>query len=64
MNNCAFDRGDTCSALNERSCENCSFRKTEQELREGREYAQKFLDRLPPDKRKAIETKYRGREGF
>ena len=64
MDKCAFDMGETCSALAARVCENCSFRKTEQELIEGREKAKKLLDRLPPDKRKAIELKYRGQERF
>lgn len=44
MEECVFDRGDECIALNEKQCENCSFRKTKVELIKGR---QKFFARLP-----------------
>ena len=64
MDKCAFDNDNTCSALNYKICKNCSFRKTEQELIEGREKAQNLLDRLPLEQRKAIEIKYHGRKEF
>lgn len=43
MKECVFERGDECIALNEKHCENCSFRKTKEELIKGR---QKFFARL------------------
>ena len=44
MNECAFDRGHECSALNDKQCEGCVFFKTKEELIAGR---QKFFVRLP-----------------
>lgn len=61
MNHCAFDKGDKCAALLTRNCENCSFRKTEEELIAGRQKAKEMLEKLPEEHRKAIEEKYYGR---
>lgn len=44
MNECAFDRGNECVALERKKCEGCRFRKTKEELMAGR---QKFFARLP-----------------
>ena len=44
MNECVFEiRGD-CIALTEKRCEKCAFKKTRDELINGR---MKFFDRLP-----------------
>ena len=39
MMKCAFDLGEKCNAMAEKNCNGCKFRKTEQELKEGREKA-------------------------
>lgn len=62
MNNCTFDKGDKCTALNARNCEGCAFRKTKEELNEGREKAKAMLDRLPKEQYEAIKNKYYGRD--
>ena len=61
MCKCAFDKGDKCNALIVRDCEKCSFRKTQEELAEGRAKAKILLERLPEEYRAAIEDKYYGR---
>ena len=58
MEVCAFDKGRSCAALNERECENCTFRKTQEELTEGREKALARIKSLPRAERKYIMKKY------
>lgn len=62
MNNCTFDKGNKCTALTTRNCEGCAFRKTKEELNEGREKAKAILDRLPKEQYEAIKNKYYGRD--
>ena len=61
MEKCVFDKGEKCVALLTRNCENCSFRKTKEELIAGRRKAKEMLDKLPEEYRKAIIEKYYGR---
>lgn len=62
MCNCVFDKCDKCTALLVRDCEKCSFRKTKEELDEGRTKAKALLERLPEEQRKAIADKYHGKD--
>lgn len=58
MCKCAFERGFDCGALNSKQCVGCHFRKTEEELREGRmESANRILN-LPEKQRGKILRKY------
>ena len=44
MSKCGFDYGeDMCYAVTEKQCEGCRFRKTKEELQEGRDKATKRL---------------------
>lgn len=58
MENCAFDKGNKCSALREHNCEKCSFRKTQGELVKGREKARERIENLPKEQHDAIMKKY------
>lgn len=58
MKECTFDKGKKCAALVTHDCEKCSFRKTKEELLEGRRKAIALLARLPKEKREVIEDKY------
>ena len=58
MNTCAFDKDFMCEALREKSCEHCSFRKTEEELIEGRRKATMRINNLPKDKKNHIIRTY------
>ena len=58
MDKCAFDRDDMCTALDEKSCLGCRFRKTEQELYEGRVKAADRLDSLSKRQKIHIARKY------
>lgn len=58
MNNCAFERGRECSALNVKTCEGCSFFKTKEELIASRERATERVNSLPPEQRSRIFNKY------
>ena len=62
MENCTFDKGDKCVALTKRDCEGCPFRKTKEELLEGRRRAKARRDKLPAHERQAIEEKYYGKD--
>lgn len=44
---CVFDRDTKCSALKEKNCINCSFKKTRRELEEGRKNAARRIKSLP-----------------
>lgn len=64
MENCAFDKGNKCSALRYRNCERCSFRKTREELAAGREKARERIENLPKEQYDAImQTYYHLRRG-
>lgn len=58
MIKCAFDREEKCTALTVKECEKCTFRKSKDELNEGRERAKDLLERLPREQREAIYDKY------
>lgn len=58
MNKCAFDVEKRCSALKEKCCEGCHFRKTNEELIKGREKAKERVDSLPKSLKEHILIKY------
>ncbi len=58
MNKCAFDNEHNCTALNKMKCRGCSFRKTKEELAEGRQKAEKHIRTLPKDIQMHIQRKY------
>ena len=58
MNNCAFDNGNKCIALCKKQCVGCTFRKTEEEVQEGRRKAKERIKRLPLITRIYITRKY------
>lgn len=58
MSKCTFEHGEHCSALTEKNCKGCNFRKTEEELESGRKKAQVRLLMLPSFKLSAIRHKY------
>lgn len=60
MEKCAFDKGRKCEVLSTKKCEKCSFRKTAEELKAGREQAQERLEKLPKKQHDAIMKKYYG----
>ena len=58
MSKCVFAEGKSCKALSEKYCSGCTFKKTKEELEDGRDRAAELFYRLPPEKRKAIRKKY------
>lgn len=56
---CAFDRIYQCAALTHKECVGCRFRKTQEELDEGRERAEDRIMSLPDDVQDRIAKKYR-----
>ena len=59
MSKCAFDIGGArCAALKKMDCSGCTFRQTEEELREGREKAAARIETLPEEQQYHIETMY------
>ena len=63
MDVCTFSRLNGCSILNRANCKNCSFFKTEKELREGRSKANERIEALSPEYSHSIKEKYYGK-GF
>lgn len=61
MENCYFDRGEKCSALTEKKCKGCRFRKTEEEFKHGRKKAMIRIRSLPSEQQLYILGKYYGR---
>ena len=55
---CYFKRDSNCSVTLRRDCEKCSMRKTEQELKEGRERARARILSLPYEQQIDIFDKY------
>jgi hypothetical protein len=56
---CAFDVAPgECAVLSGKSCEKCSFFKSEERLAEGREKAEKRVKSLPPRQQAYIYDKY------
>jgi hypothetical protein len=58
MERCAFDRGEKCSVLKGHECGKCTFRKTRDELINGRDKARERIDNLPREQYDAIMQKY------
>ena len=60
MTECAFenDFNGECSAMTEKKCQGCKFRKTKEELEEGRKKARERFDALPADLRTYLKQKY------
>ena len=60
MRDCAFDAGKDCTALNEKKCSFCPFKKTQKELVKGRQRALCRINSLPnPKKQYIIHTYHR-----
>ena len=57
-NACVFDNGESCSALNEKKCKGCKFRKNEEEYAAGRKKAEKRLSKLPELEQQRIRDTY------
>lgn len=55
---CAFDNGNSCLVLNEKTCSGCTFYKTEEQLNEGRKKVDRLLKRLPPEQQRHYDEKY------
>ena len=64
MNKCAFDRDGVCSALSKKQCVGCHFRKSEQELNNGRAKAARRVSKLPQSIQIHIARKYYDRGSF
>ena len=58
MNDCAFCNGNKCIALTKKQCTGCHFRKTAEELKEGRQKAENHIRTLPKDIQTHIQRKY------
>jgi hypothetical protein len=58
MKTCTCDNGEECSALREKKCNGCAFRKTKEELVKGREKAIDRISSLPQSKQIYIRRKY------
>jgi hypothetical protein len=60
MSECAFDEGKRkCHALTEKNCVCCRFRKTAEEVDEGRKKARKRIASLPDEQQDHIKKKYK-----
>ena len=55
---CAFDCGRKCSALTEKKCGGCNFRKSADELAAGRKKAAKRLGTLPDEQQRRLRDSY------
>lgn len=60
MNNCVFENDTECNALNEKQCAECTFRKTKEELLNGRRKAANRLMNLSDDLSNHLIRKYYG----
>lgn len=60
MSNCVFDNENSCRVLNEKDCLGCSFFKTEEALKEGREKAAIRIAQLEPEFQAHIRHKHYG----
>ena len=58
MEKCAFEKGNSCTALREKKCKFCTFRKTTEELISGRLKAIERIESLPTPKRHYIVHTY------
>ena len=58
MNDCVFSIRTKCDALTEKNCEGCLFRKTREELRQGRAKAAERISSLPPYQQEHIRLRY------
>lgn len=62
MNDCAFSKNGECIALNEMQCNNCVFRKTNEELLRGRQKALTRVRNLPRALRTVLIRRYHQRK--
>lgn len=58
MDKCAFEVGCVCAALTKKKCDKCSFRRSEEDLREGRRKASERIKTLPEEQQKHIASTY------
>ena len=58
MIKCAFDKDEICIALREKSCTNCPFYKSENNLKEGRRKAEERIEHLPLETKISIFRTY------
>ena len=58
-NRCVFDRGGFCAALTSRECAICRFKKTKEELEEGRKKAIMRVRGLPRQKFQYLKLTYK-----
>lgn len=58
MKQCAFEVRNQCSALREKTCIGCTFRKSKEELEMGRKQAMDRILHLPNIKKTRIIHKY------
>lgn len=57
---CVFDKETCCAALREKNChDECSFRKTQKQLAEGRKKADERIASLPAEQQAHIRFKYK-----
>jgi hypothetical protein len=58
MDKCAFEVGCACAALTKKKCDKCYFRRSEEDLREGRRKASERIKTLPEEQQKHITSLY------
>lgn len=58
MAECAFDNGKNCTALTQKRCKKCAFKKTKEALDLGRAKAWARIQSLPSEKYVKIIQKY------
>jgi hypothetical protein len=58
MCDCVFSIRTKCEVLTEKNCEGCHFRKTREELQQGRAKATERIRSLPLNKQEHIRLKY------
>jgi hypothetical protein len=58
MDDCVFNHERNCTALTRKKCKDCRFRKTREELLQGRAKASKRISTLPFSKQEHIRLKY------
>ena len=58
MDICTFNKGDKCSALRDKSCRGCAFRKTSNQIEDSRAKAWERIESLPPKIKAKIRFKY------
>jgi uncharacterized protein (UPF0179 family) len=62
MGKCAFDLDKKCAALTKKDCKGCRFRKTKEELEEGRSKARERIIGMAPHVKNCLVNKYHARD--